>query len=213
MNDKNINIYKNYSNRELKGVGEAFELVGCKSPNGINLSVLVMDFLTNEGLKRDHKFLDIGCGCFRIGKDLINYLDHGHYFGMDGCQNIIDQGWTEVLTDEHHIKGPVVKCSWDFSFEEFGVPSFDFMLAQSVITHIPEPDVRLLFHKISEHLSPSGKAFITYSEGCRTDRDVYAWEKKDLFSFLEGTSLDLHHIGEWGHPRHQQIFYLSQVAQ
>ena len=44
---------------------------------------LQFDFLVANGLRPEHKLLDIGCGSLRGGVKFVRYLQSGHYFGTD----------------------------------------------------------------------------------------------------------------------------------
>lgn len=41
------------------------------------------DYLLERGLRTSDRVLDFGCGGGRLGVNLIDYLDPGHYFGLD----------------------------------------------------------------------------------------------------------------------------------
>ena len=41
------------------------------------------EFLLREGLQHHHHLLDVGCGSFRGGRFVIDYLQEGHYFETD----------------------------------------------------------------------------------------------------------------------------------
>ena len=47
-------------------------------------------FLRQAGLSPEHYLLDIGCGTLRGGIPLIDYLETGHYFGLESRQQGLD---------------------------------------------------------------------------------------------------------------------------
>ena len=49
-----------------------------------------IDFLRGRGLSPQHYLLDIGCGTLRGGIPLIDYLEPGHYYGVESRAEEID---------------------------------------------------------------------------------------------------------------------------
>lgn len=91
--------------------------------------------LLRYGVKPDHDFLDIGCGCLRLGMKLIPYLENDRYCGIDPVQGYIDLGrlyMSEVVRTDKRYR---LACSADFAFDDFN-RAFDFAMAHSVFTHM-----------------------------------------------------------------------------
>src|SRR5690606_32860476 len=42
-----------------------------------------LEFLLAQGLKKEHRFMDIGCGTLRGGIPVIDYLHPGNYYGIE----------------------------------------------------------------------------------------------------------------------------------
>ncbi len=55
-----------------------------------------IDFLKKQGLKPEHYLLDIGCGTLRGGIPIIDYLDKGHYYGIEVRDFVLDEGRKEL---------------------------------------------------------------------------------------------------------------------
>ena len=98
---------------------------------------LQFDFLTTQGLKPEHKFLDVGCGSLRGGIHFIRYLDTGNYYGIDNDKFLLDCG-RKIKIPEQDLenKNPCLKKLDDFNFSSLN-SQFDYALAQSVFTHLP----------------------------------------------------------------------------
>ena len=61
-----------------------------------------MDYLLNTvGVAPEHYFLDYGCGPLRLGLPMIDYLDMGHYYGVDLDYRCIAAG-INLLGDLRH---------------------------------------------------------------------------------------------------------------
>lgn len=89
-------------------------------------------FLLKNGLKPNHKFLDIGCGALRIGKYLINYLKNNHYFGIDPAKNIVEIAYEKEIKQK--LKFPEFLYNSEFNFKDFQT-KFDFVLANDIFIH------------------------------------------------------------------------------
>ena len=118
------------------------------------------------GLREDHYLLDIGCGNLRAGRFFILYLREGRYFGVEPVESRVGYGI------EHEIGRDIVtKRQPSFCYtSEFEFPDrrFDFLLAQSVFTHIPADMVRLCLARAAGVMHNQSIFLFTYMKG---DRD------------------------------------------
>src|SRR5699024_2954285 len=122
------------------------------------------DFLTEQGLKPDHKFLDVACGSFRAGRRLIDYLDPGNYFGVDINHDLLSIGYDSELTDEQRSRLPVENLRVTDRFDcDFGV-EFDMAIAQSLFTHVSLNHIRLCMYRVAKVMKPGGKFYATFNE-------------------------------------------------
>src|SRR5262245_30090573 len=55
-----------------------------------------LDFLRCTGLERGQRLLDLGCGTLRGGLPLIEFLDAGHYTGIDVRAEVLDEARGEL---------------------------------------------------------------------------------------------------------------------
>src|SRR4051794_14007689 len=63
------------------------------------LGELQLRFLVEHGLQPGHRLLDMGCGALRGGVRFVEYLDPGHYYGVDVNQSLLDVGFERELDD------------------------------------------------------------------------------------------------------------------
>ena len=106
-----------------------------------------IDFLTREGLAKDHRMLDIGCATLRGGRHFIAHLDPEGYTGIDISEGVIEAG-KQLLVDEGLIdKWPrlIANTGGDLRFTMFTDETFDFILAQSVFTHLKKEHIEECF--------------------------------------------------------------------
>jgi hypothetical protein len=73
-------------NRHRDVVGGLWEEVG-------KLQFDFLCYIVANGPRHDAYLLDIGCGCFRGGIYFAEYLDVGHYFGVDMHRSRLDAGY------------------------------------------------------------------------------------------------------------------------
>src|SRR6516165_1422491 len=92
---------------------------------------LQLDFLTSQGLKPEHKLLDIGCGSMRGGVHFVSYLEKGNYSGVDRDRALLDAGRIELESHGLLWKAPLLAEITDFGLVRLGA-RFDFLLAQSL---------------------------------------------------------------------------------
>lgn len=114
------------------------------------------------GLREHHYVLDFGCGSLRLGRLLIPWLLAGRYFGIDPNQRIVDEAVTHELgQDAIRLKQPAFSCNADFDCTVFG-RTFDFVVAQSILTHCGTDLCRLFFEQLGKVLLDDGIAVFSY---------------------------------------------------
>jgi SAM-dependent methyltransferase len=122
--------------------------------------------MTALGLREWNTLLDIGCGSLSGGRLFIPYLNAGCYFGLEPNKWLVDDGIRfEVGEDLCRIKRPSFRFEPQFAMTKLGT-QFDYMIAHSVLTHVPRVQLELCLHEASLSLTPSGIfAASFFSEG------------------------------------------------
>lgn len=191
------------------------------------VGALQLDFLKAQGLRPEHRLLDIGCGCLRGGVRCVAYLAPGHYYGLDNNASLIDAGLAVELpalglTDR--LPPANLLVSDTFAFKDFGV-RFDYALAHSLFTHLSESRIRLCLLKLRPVLVPGGSFFATFFEvpaahprgtpfdhhhGVRShdDADPYHYRVDAFAALARETGWRLVAHGPFGHPRDQHMLHL-----
>ncbi|MFL6722134.1 MAG: class I SAM-dependent DNA methyltransferase [Sphingomonas sp.] len=118
-----------------------------------------IDQLKKRGLKPASSLLEIGCGPLTLGIPAIDYLDAGHYVGVDVRSEVLNMSWQEVGRAELSGKNPRLICSDNFGSESLGDGTFDFIWSFSVLFHLSDDILDRLFGFVAERLSPGGLFF------------------------------------------------------
>lgn len=181
--------------------------------------------LQDQGLRPEHRLLDIGCGCLRLGRKAAAYLDPGNYWGTDLVEPLIDAGYrNEIVPVGLQDRLPRSNLIQDPEFTFKGVPrAFEFVIAQSVFTHLPLNLLRLCLARLADHLTAPTTFLFTVFEpvpgtapasSCLQPRggivthphcDPYHYERVDISHAARGLPWIIDVIGDWNHPRNQNL--------
>lgn len=216
------NYYVRQLTREEIAAGEHRNFVG-----GLwqEIGDLQFEFLKRNGLAAHHLLLDIGCGALRCGIPIIRYLDCGNYFGLDLNSSLIEAARSELANEGLAYKHPQLLVNEKFDFARFGV-NFDFAIAQSVFTHLDAKLISQCLVELQKVLKPGGKCFATFfrapsaghtesishePEGVVTNfhADPFHFSFSELDQLADNAGFSARLIGEWNHPRGQQMIELS----
>jgi SAM-dependent methyltransferase len=192
---------------------------------------LQFSFMVDKGLRPEHTLLDIGCGSLRGGVHFVRYLNKGNYFGIDINPSLVDSGWKEIAEIGCLDRLPLenLRCSDCFNLAQFG-QLFDFALAQSLFTHLTFNNIRRCLEEVSEVLVEDGVFFATFfnrpERAAAKDRlthapggvetydvsDPYHYSVGDFRHAICNLPFELQSVGEWNHPRGQQILAFHKQA-
>ena len=124
-----------------------------------------MSLLGALGLEETDAVLDFGCGSLRLGRSLIPFLRPGRYYGLDPVSWLIEDGIeAETGRDLIALKEPKFSYNDDFDCTVFG-STFDFIVAQSIVTHAGTPSVKKLFKSAAASLKADGLFLLSYLKG------------------------------------------------
>ncbi len=184
---------------------------------------LQFNYLVGQGLKPEHRLLDIGCGCLRGGVHFIKYLKPGNYYGIDRDHGILTAGLEKELPYEGLEEAELtLYCNSDFDFEYFG-QQFDYLLAQSVFTHLPCEQILTCLKQANHVMGQSSQLFATFFEDNSYDRsadrlvhipgfiktnrdsDPFHYPFSAMQDLAYEAGLQVNYIGKWNHPRAQKM--------
>lgn len=178
-----------------------------------------LDFLIAQGLEPGSVFLDLGCGCLRAGLHFIEYLDPGRYLGVDISAEAIYRGITRELGMEtFRTKRPEFVVTDSFEFAPLSQKP-EFVLANSLFTHLPSEQVRSCLRRLREFVSPvETKFFATFSEAVGAPDHAGAnhyhggtarmtYTQDEMHALGRETGWRTAYIGAWGHPKNAREDY------
>lgn len=174
------------------------------------IGTLQFEFLKEQGLTPENTILDIGCGSLRAGRHLIRYLDAGHYTGIDISEEVLEAGRALVESEGLGGKVPLLvrnEGPLDFTFVD---GRFDFLLAQSVFTHLRPSIIEQCLTHAKKVMHGSSVFFFTFFEG-KSERAIGAISFEQSFGFYErlaarnGFLLSRHPDYDARHPRRQKM--------
>jgi SAM-dependent methyltransferase len=181
------------------------------------------EYVRDHGLSREMQFLDVGCGCLRGGLHFVNYLEAGHYHGIDLCQDLLNAGYETELSKaglQQKLPRENLHCTDEFDATGFG-HSFDMALALSVFTHLPVDHLKLCLARLADVIKPGGRFFATvficydgqdwerpllHTPGDITtypDRNPFHYHSEDPGACCDGLPWELEKLESWNHPRDQ----------
>lgn len=127
-----------------------------------------IQFLRSIGLLPHHQFLDLGCGNLRGGIPLIEYLDVGHYTGIDVRSFVLEEGHRELEEAALVGRAPRLLCCEDLHDFEAG-QCFDVIWAFQVLIHMSDSVLDGALAAVGRHLESSGNFYASVNIGKRPE--------------------------------------------
>lgn len=177
---------------------------------------LQFEFLINKNLQPHHQMLDIGCGTLRGGRHSIKYLNAGNYYGMDISPKAIATAKQLVLEQGLSEKSPhlLVSENKNLKFLEFSDRKFNYILAQSVFTHLKPEHITECFANIGQIMLDDSAFYFTYNKDDRyrqTSPEAFRYPFSFFESLAEQYGFKLQDCSkEYEHPRGQLMVELMK---
>jgi len=179
---------------------------------------LQFQFMVKKGMQPHHKMLDIGCGTLRGGRFAIDYLDKGNYYGMDISPKAIEFGKQLVKEEGLSNKTPTLLVSEnkDLKFKEFDGIIFDYILAQSVFTHLKPEHIKECMAHIGNIMHEKSAFYFTYFKTKKiqqTGLERFKYPFSFFESVAEKNNFSVQDIAEqYKHPRGQRMAELKKAV-
>ena len=129
-----------------------------------------LEHLKALGMRPHHRLLDYGCGILRTARFAVPYLDTGSYVGVDIADIRIEKG--RALLAEFGIPPDSYEAFTvsDCELRELEGYSFDYIWAQSVLTHMPAREIQTMLRAMKRRFAPGGAFVFTFSADSRYKR-------------------------------------------
>ena len=190
------------------------------------VGALQFDFLRAQGMAPQHMLLDVGCGSGRLAVLAVPYLEPGRYFGIDISPALLRAARDELAAAgcADRISATTFHATADFRPSAEMPAAFDFAIAQSVFTHLPLSHFTACLRSLRPRIAPGGLFFATFFTapagaeqflhergGVTTfaERDPFHFSVEAILAAARSEGWRAEWIGEWTHPRDQQMCSLS----
>ena len=190
------------------------------------LGRLQFEYLLSQGLKPEHRLLDLGCGALRGGLHFIRHLRTGNYTGVDANPSLLRAGKLELERSGLTFKRPSLVHEAKFRAEAWG-SGYDFIISISLLTHLPKKFVKRCLSAVPASLSPQGSFHASFFEApsngilgplCHLPGNIQTYAENDPYhqslaqmeTYARETGLVTSYIGDWSHPRGQRMLAFSQ---
>lgn len=140
-----------------------------------------------HGLNPDHKLLDIGAGCMRIGWWLIQYIEPRNYHAVEPNKEMIDTA-VNIIGEEVNVY-----FNEDWVFPDV---DFDMVFARSIWTHASKSMISKMLEEFAKVRNPSVR-FLTSVQLAETEEEDYKGEEWVGISHDSDTPGLVKHSLEW----------------
>jgi SAM-dependent methyltransferase len=162
---------------------------------------LQFEYLVRHGLAQSNRLLEIGCGNLRAGWRLIDYLEAGHYVGLDISPDILLAAQAVVAERGLREKAPYLHLVADLRLDFLPEQHFDVVHAHSVFTHSPIEVIEECLAHVGRVMRPDGFFDFTYfsTSGNPYDRhrEDFYYPTEELVGLARGFGFDVDVRGDW----------------
>lgn len=172
------------------------------------LGQLQIDYLICYGLKPYHRLLDFGCGTLRAGRHFIRYLNPTCYTGIELSSAALD--YARQLVERSGLADKAPSLILNQGLDQIPPPSakYDFVLAQSVFTHLYESEIEAVFQFVGTVMRDEAAFFFTFNDAARVERTTVKDFRYPFAYFVElgahmGFCIERH--ADYAHPKGQTM--------
>jgi SAM-dependent methyltransferase len=185
------------------------------------MGALQLDFLISRGLQPEHSLLDLGCGAGRLAVRAVPYLARDRYYGLDLSASLLQAARHEIDAAGfgERLNERTFHATSDFR-PHAEMPRFDYVIAQSLFTHLPLERFGAALDALRGHVKPGTRFYATFFTApagtpklhhvrggvtTHVDRDPIHFAVEEVAGMARQKGWMANWIGEWNHPRDQQM--------
>lgn len=169
--------------------------------------------LLHHGLRREHVFVDYGCGSLRLGRPIIELLEPGKFWGLDLAQEFLDQGVRHIGAAVYSEKRPSLRVIGDVGLAEAKAARPDFIGAWHVCGKIPDQILERFFRQVLGLMHAGTQVFLQFEDnGRRQQLHGLAWSLPEAL-LLDAVrrvdpalKVDIRQLS-FNHKRHMRYLY------
>ncbi|MEV6654542.1 methyltransferase [Streptomyces sp. NPDC051219] len=172
------------------------------------LGQMQFDYLLRNGLAPADRMLEIGCGNLRAGWRFIDYLDTGHYHGIDISPEILLAAGDTVAERGLQDKLPRLGLVRDLRLASLPAGYFTVVHAHSVFSHSPIEVIDECLSHIAHVMAPKGFFDFTFN---RTEgrehhvlREDFYYRTETLVELANTHGLTARLMEDWEQLPHRQ---------
>ncbi|MFD7441523.1 class I SAM-dependent methyltransferase [Streptomyces sp. NPDC059909] len=169
---------------------------------------LQYDYLRRHGLRADDRLLEIGCGNLRAGWRLIDYLDVGHYYGIDISPEILIAAQETVARRQLQDKLPHLSVVRDLRLAALPSGYFTVVHAHSVFSHSPIEVIDECLAHVGRVLAPHGFFDFTFNRTAGKEhhvlREDFYYRTETLIDVASSHGLAARLMDDWEQGPHSQ---------
>jgi len=183
--------------------------VGSKShERWLALGQMQFDYLIEHGLKPGDRMLEIGCGNLRAGRLFIDYLEPGHYYGIDISPDILLAAQETIVRYGLQGKMPYLTPVSDLRFSFLPDHYFTVVHAHSVFSHSPIEVIDECLAHVGRVMAPDGFFDFTFDrtegEEHHVLREDFYYRTETLIALAERHGLRARFMEDWEKRPHGQ---------
>jgi len=174
----------------------------------LKIGQMQFDYLIGHGLKPGDRMLEIGCGNLRAGRLFIEYLDAGHYYGIDISPDILLAAADTVAEFGLQAKLPHLALVRDMRLGFLPDGGFTVVHAHSVFSHSPAEVIDECLGSVGRIMAPDGFFDFTFdrTEGAEHHvlREDFYYRTQTLIALAARHGLRARFMDDWELLPHEQ---------
>jgi SAM-dependent methyltransferase len=172
------------------------------------LGQMQFDYLVEHGLRPQDRMLEIGCGNLRAGRLFIDYLEPGHYYGIDISPDILIEAKKTLVHYNLQDKLPHLTIADNLTLDFLPSGWFTVVHAHSVFSHSPLPVIEECLAHVGRVLAPGGFFDFTFDRTEGTEHQVlhedFYYRTETLTDLAKKYGLTARFMEDWGRRGHGQ---------